>query len=136
MEAFTNKVKFKYFSKTGKFRSLLMLKGPVINKANIIYKGTCPCSEFYVGDMKQNSKVRWREYCFTKKTSEVDEHFLLNPGQTVNRGVLTNAPKQIYKWELLEACYIRTLQPTLNNQLDTKCTVLFRNGITRFLTSN
>ena len=41
-----------------------------------------------------------------------------------------NAPKQVNKRKILEAFSIRTLQTTLNNQLSTRRTLLFRNGIT------
>ena len=52
--------------------------------------------------------------------SEVGDYLLLNPGHTVNWKILTNAPKQLYKQKILEAFDIRTLEPTLNNQLNTK----------------
>ena len=74
-------------------------------------------------------KIRCREHFFTEKTSEVGDHFLLNPVHPVNWEILINAPKQVYKWKILEAFYIRTFRPTLNNQLDAKCKLLFRNGI-------
>ena len=105
-----------------------MLKDPVIHKASVIYKGTC--SEFYVGETKRNCEVRWREHCSAKKTSEVGDHLLLNLRHTVNWEILTSSPKQVSKRKILEAFYIRTLQPTLNNLLNTKRTLLFRNGIT------
>ena len=58
-EPFTNyKVKFRYFWKTRKMRSLFVLKDPIIHKANVIYKGTCSCNEFYVGETKRNSEIR------------------------------------------------------------------------------
>ena len=107
-----------------------MLKDQVIHKASVTYKDNCSCSKFYVGQSKQNCEVRWREYFSTKKASEVGDHLLLNPGHTVNQVILTSAPKQINKRKLLEAFYIRTLQPTQNNQLNTKRTHLFRTGIT------
>ena len=34
----------------------------------------------FIGETKQNSEVRWREHCSTKKTSEVVDHLLLQPG--------------------------------------------------------
>ena len=130
-EAFTNyKVKFRYLWKTRKVRSIFVLKNPVAHKANVIYKGTCSCSEFYAAETKRNTKVRWREHCSTKKMSEVGDHLLVNSGHTVHWEILTNAPRQVNKRKILEAFYIRTLQPTLNNQLNTKRTLLFRNGIT------
>ena len=79
------KVKVRCFWKTRKVRSLFVLKDKanVIHKANVIYKGTCSCNEFYVGDTKRNSEVRWREHFSAKKTY-VYEHLFLNPGHTVN----------------------------------------------------
>ena len=62
--------------------------------------------------------------------SEVGDHLLMNPGHWVNWEKLTNAPKQVNKQKIMEAFYIRTLQPTLNNQLNTKRTLLFRNSLT------
>ena len=89
LEAFTNyKVKFRYFWKTRNVRSLFVLRDPVIHKANVIYKGTCSCSKFCVGETKRNTEVRWGEHCFTKKMSEVGDHLLLNPGHTVNWKIL------------------------------------------------
>lgn len=144
LEAFTNcKVKFRYYWKTRKLRSLFPLKDPVKHRANLIYQGTCSCKEFYVGETKRNSQTRWKEHCSIKKvskktkrkskkknTTEVGDHLLLNPGHTVNWEILTSAPKYTYKRKILEAFYIKVLKPTLNNQKDTKKLVLFRNGIT------
>lgn len=47
--------------------------------------------------------------------SEVDDHFLLNLGHLVNLEILISAPKQVYERNILEAFYIQTFQPTLNN---------------------
>ena len=96
LETFINYiVKDRYFWKTRKIRSLFVLKNPVVHKTNVIYKDTCSCSEFYIGETKQNSEVRWRKHCSTKKSSELGDHLLLNPGHTVNWEILTNAPKQV-----------------------------------------
>ena len=82
---FTNdKLKFRYLWKTRKVRSLFVLKDPVIHKANVIYKGTWSCREFYVGETKRNCEVRWWEHCSTKEEFEVGDHLLLNPGHTLS----------------------------------------------------
>ena len=71
--------------------------------------------------------------------SKVGSHLLQNPGHTVNWEILISKftkqvnkrkAKQVNKRKTLEAFYIRTFQPTLNNKLNTKRTLLFRNGIT------
>ena len=110
LEALTNyKVKFRYFCKTSKVISLFALKDLVIQKANIVNKGTYKCSEFYVGETKPNSEVRYGEHYCTKKTFEVGDHILLNTGHTINWEILTNAPKQANNWKILENLYIQTL---------------------------
>ena len=107
-----------------------MLKDHVVHKANAFYKGTCSGSKLYVGEAKRNTEVRWKEHCSPKKTSEVGEYWLMNAGHTVNWEILTNAPKQVNKQKILDVFYIRTLQPTRNNKLNTKGILIFRNGIT------
>ena len=85
LEALTNyKVKFRYFWKTRKVRSFFALKDLVVHKANVIYKGICLCNEFYVGETKQNTEVRWREHCFTKIKSGLGDHLLVNSGHMLN----------------------------------------------------
>ena len=72
-----------------------------------------------VEEIKQNTEVRWREHCFTRKMSEVGDHLLMNPGHTGNWEILTNATKQVNEQKILEAFYIKTFQSILNNQLNT-----------------
>ena len=68
LEAFTNyKVKSRYFWKTSKVGSRFVLKDPVLHRANVIYKGTCSCSEFYVGETKRNTEVRWKNIAPLRK---------------------------------------------------------------------
>ena len=46
--------------KTRKSRYLFPLKDTIVDKANVIYKGTCTCKEFYIGETRRNSEVRWK----------------------------------------------------------------------------
>ena len=123
LEAFTY-YKIRYFWKTRKVRTLFVLKDPIAHRANVIHKGTCSCSKFYAGEMKWNTEIRWREHCSTKKMSEVGDHLLMNPGHMVKWEIFN-----VNKRKISEAFYIH---PTLNNQLNTKRTLLFRNSITWF----
>ena len=85
LEALTNyKVKFRYFWKTRKVRSFFALKDLVVHKGNVIYKGICLCNEFYAGETKRNTEVRWREHCFTKIKSGLGDHLLVNSGHMLN----------------------------------------------------
>ena len=97
---------FRYLWKIRKFRSLLLFKYPIIHKANIIYKGTCTCNEFYIGEIKCNSEVRWNKHCSLKKTSEVGDHLLVNPDHNIAWQIIANAPVQTFKWKILEGFYI------------------------------
>ena len=44
--------------------------------------------------------------------------------------VISVAPKNAHKRKLLEAMIIRLHNPSLNEQLETKSLILFRNGVT------
>ena len=125
------KIKFRYSWKTWKLRPLFLLKGPINHKANITYKGTCPCKEFYIGHTKRNSEVRWSEHCSLKKTSEVGNHLLVNPQHNITHRIITKTPVQIFKRKILEAFYFRKFKPMLNIQKDIKIKRLFINGITQ-----
>ena len=63
---------------------------------------------------------------FLKKTSEVEDHLLVNHNHDITWQVRAKAPAQTFKRKILEAFYIK---PMLNSQKDTKSTHLFRNGI-------
>ena len=81
--------------KLKKLRSLFPLKDPIFHKVNVIYKGTCTSKEFYIGETKPNSEVRWNEHCSLKKSSQVGNHLLINPDhnitwQIIGKGSSTN----------------------------------------------
>ena len=131
LEEYTNyKIKFRYSWKTRKSRSLFRLKDPIAQKANVIYKRTSTCKEFYIEETKHNSEVRWNEHCFLQKSSKVGDHLLVNPDHNITWQIIAKAPTQTFKRKILEAFYISKLKPTLKSQKDMKITHLFRNGIT------
>ena len=58
LEEYTNyKIKFRYSWKTRKLQSLFALKDPIFHKANVTYKETCTCKEFYIGETKGKSAL-------------------------------------------------------------------------------
>ena len=131
LEEYTNyKIKFRYSRKTRKLRSLFQLNDPIVHKPNVIYKRTCTCKEFYIGETKRNSEVRWNKHCSLKKSSEVGDHLLVNPDHNITWQIIAKAPAQIFKRKVLEAFYVSELKATFNSQKDVKITKLFRNGIT------
>ena len=105
-----------------KITTLFQLKDPIFHKANVVYKGTCTCKEFYIGEAKHNSEFRWNEHCSLKKSSEVVDHLLVNPNHNITWQKIANAPVQTIKRKILEAFYICKLKSTLNSQKDIKIT--------------
>ena len=71
-------------------RSLFPLKDSIIHKMDVIYKGTCTCKEFYIGETKRDSEVRWNKHCSLKKSSEVGDHLLVNPDHNVTWQIFTD----------------------------------------------
>ena len=123
LEEYTNyKIKFGYAWKTRKLLSLFQLKDPIVHKANVVYKGTCTCKEFYIGGAKHNSEFRWNEHCSLKKSSEVGDYILVNPNHNITWKIIAKAPGQTIKRKILVAFYICKLKSTLNSQKDIKIT--------------
>ena len=87
--------KFKYSCKTRKLWSIFPLKDPIFHKANILYKGTCTCKQFYIGETKRNSEVRWNKHCSLKKSSGVRYHLLINPDD-ITWQIISKAPAQTF----------------------------------------
>ena len=102
--------------KTRKSRYLFPLKDTIVDKANVIYKGTCTCKEFYIGETKRNLVVRWNKHSSLKKSSEVVDHLLVNPDHNITWQITAKAPAQIFRREILEVFYMRKLKPTLNSR--------------------
>ena len=106
LEEYTNyKIKFRYSWKTRKLRSLFSLKDPIVQLANVIYKGTYTCKEFYIGETKRNSEVRWNEHCSLKKSSEVGDHLSVNPDHNITWQIVAKAPAQTFKQNIRSVLY-------------------------------
>ena len=102
LEEYTNyKAKFRYSWKTRKLPSLFPLKDPIVYKENVIYKETWTSKEFYIGETKRNTEVRWNEHCSFKKSSEVRDHLLINPDHNITWHIIAKAPAQTFKWKIL-----------------------------------
>ena len=83
------------------------------------------CKEFYIGETKPNSEVRWNKHCSLKKNSQVGNHLLINPDHNITWQIIGKAPAQTFKRKILEAFYIGKLKPMLNSQKDIKITHFF-----------
>ena len=78
----------------------------------------------------RNAESRWKEHNDMKKESEPAKHLRDNQVHSFTWKLICMAPKLNRKRKNLEATLITLLKPSLNNQLETKSLILFRNGIT------
>ena len=116
---------------TRKIRSLFPLKDKTEHRTCIIYQGTCECNENYIGETERNDIVRFNEHEDIRRSSEPARHLSNNvglEGHVFTWRILRNAPLKRVVREIVEAFYIRTLNPSLN--IDAKSLILFRNGVT------
>ena len=117
--------------KTKKVRQLFSLKEKNPYPATKIYLGECKnCNETYVGETIRNVRVRWNEHENPNKDSEPARHLRDNPNHNFNWSILCNAPTKYNERKNLEASFIGSMKPSLNEQVIFKVLTLFRNGIT------
>ena len=115
---------------TRKVKSLFRLKSQNPHPSCKIYEGVCSCGETYIGETKRNVAIRWHEHNTLSKKSEPAKHLKDNIDHEFTWRVLFSAPYNKRQRKNLEASEIALRRPTLNNQLETKILMLFRNGIT------
>lgn len=115
---------------TKKVKNLFILKDRNPYPSCQIYEGTCSCGETYVGETIRNVSLRWREHNDLRKDSEPAKHLKNNPDHTFNWRTIIHASKHGRERKNLEASIIAIKGPSLNNQLETKKLLLFRNGVT------
>ena len=115
------KCNFNVVWNTKKVQSLLFsLKDKVDHYSCVIYRGDCSC----------NAKIRWNEHEYKNSKSEPGKHWKENPTHKFTWTIISKAPENFCKCRVLEAYFIKTICPTLNEQLDNDILTLFRNGIT------
>ena len=132
VENFTNdKVKVIIIWHTRKIQSLFNNKDKVKHHSCVIYRGTCSCGADYVSETIRNSETRWNEHITGKdKNSDCVKHLDNHFDHEFRWFVLFCASKSCLKRKILEAHYIKTCQPSLNNQINSDVLSLFRNGVT------
>ena len=124
-----NKFEIKIKWQTKKIRTLFKLKDPNPYPACVIYEGTCNWGESYIGETERNAVTRWEEHKNTKRNSEPAKHLKQNPNHAFHWKILCRASKFTRDRKNLEAYFITRKKPSLNNQIESKTLILFRNGI-------
>ena len=115
---------------TRKVRTLFRLKDNNPHPSCVIYKGTCSCGVDYIGETKRNSEVRWDEHNDVNGKSESAKQLRNNQSHKFDWKILSRAPQRYKDRINLESYFIALQKPSLNNQIDSKALILFRNGIT------
>ena len=96
----------------------------------VIYEGNCSYGENCLGESVRNDFLRWAEHEDPNKQSEPAIHVKSFPDHQFEWKVLTRAPEYMRKRKILEAFLIKSISPSLNEQLDTELLLLFENGVT------
>ena len=126
-----NKVKVIIIWNTRKIQSLFNNKDKVKHHSCAIYRGICSCGADYIGEMIRNSEIRWNEHSTRKdKNSDCVKHVNDHSDHEFRWFVLLRASINCLKRNILEAYYIKTCQPSLNNQMNSDELNLFRNCVT------
>ena len=128
---FTNeKCKFDVVLNTRKVQLLFPLKDKVDHYSCVIYRGDCSCDQNCIGETDRNAKIRWNEHEDKNSKSEPAKHLKENPTHKFRWTSISSAPENFRNRRVLVAYFIKTICPTLNEQLDNDVLTFFRNGDT------
>ena len=131
LEFYTNgKVKFNIIWSRRKIKSLFKIKDNVKHLSRVVYQGICSCVNNYIGETIRNVVRRIDEHEQSNGKSEPSKHLKNNPGHQFNWMILSRAPSHCLKRKILEAYFMKELNPSLNDQLDNEILTLFRHGVT------
>ena len=133
---FTNeKYKFNVVWNTRKVQSLFLLNNKVAHYSCVIYRGDCSCDQNYIGETVRDAKIQWNEHQDKNSKSASAKHLKENSTHKLTWTIVSKPPENFCKHRVLEAYFIKTICPTLNEQLDNEqldndVLTLFTNGIT------
>ena len=96
----------------------------------VIYQGICSFGHNYIGETIRNAVTRTEEHEQPNGKSEPSKHLKNNPGHKFDRMILSRALSHRLKRKILEAYFIKQLNPSINDQLDSEILILFRHGVT------
>ena len=112
------KCKFNVVWNTRKVPSLFPLKDKIDHYSCVIYWGDCSCDQNYIGETVGNAKIRWNEHEDRNSKSEPAKHLKESPTHKITLIMTSKAPENFRKLRVLEAYFIKTISPTLNEQLE------------------
>ena len=128
---FTNnscEIRIKWITK--KVKQLLKLKSRSPHPSCAIYEWICVCEQTYIGEAGRNVELRLEEHENTSKDSELAKHLKENLRNKFSWKNLFAAPENKRICKVLEASEITLKRPRLNEQIESKKLLLFRNGVT------
>ena len=115
--------------RTRNIKSLFSTKDKVSHISNVIYSGQCSCGESYIGETDRNVDIRWKEHNNPSHRSNPSKHLTNNIFHEFQWKTIKLAPKNNSKRKILEAFFISRYKPKLNNQVEMRQLLLFKNGI-------
>ena len=110
-----------------KVRNLFRLKSKNPQPACAMYVGVFTCKENYIVENKRHVEIRWGEHSDINKRSEPSRHLKSNPTHVFTWKVLMTGPINDRVRRNLEASFIVLSRPSLNEKIDAKKLLLFRN---------
>ena len=123
-------LKFNIIWSTRKIKSLFKIKYNVKHLCCVVYHGICSCGNNYIGETIRNVVTRTEEHEQPNGKSETSKHLKNNTGLQFNWMILSRAHSHRLKRKIREAYFIKRLNLSLNDQLDSEILTLFRHGVT------
>ena len=111
-------------------KQFFKLKSKNPHPSCVICKWVCVCEQIYIGEMRRNVELRWEEHENISTDSEPAKHLKENLSHKFSSKILFAAPENKRICKILEASEISLKRPSLNEQIESKKLLLFRNGIT------
>ena len=115
--------------RTKNIKSLFSTKDKISHVSNVIYSGQCSCGDNYIGETDRNAEIRWREHDKPSHQSNPSKHLTNNITHEFQWKIIKYAPRNNTKRKILEAFFISRYKPKLNNQVEMRHLLLFKNGI-------
>ena len=114
-----------------KIRTLFQLKDKSLqlHPACKIYERICICVEKVFGETKRNGEITWMEHNTPSSKLNPAKHLRDNIDHSFSSKVICNAANRKLAHKILEAYFIATMKPRLNDKIDSDLLHIFRNGI-------